>query len=281
MSQSTFLVIGATGKTGRRIVQRLQAQGEAVRAVSRGSAPAFDWEQPEHWLPALSGIEVAYISYYPDLAAPGSQEAIAELIRQAKTAGVRKLVLLSGRGEQNAERCEQLVRDSGLAFTLIRASWFYQNFSEGHLLESVNSGLVALPAGEVREPFVDVDDIADVAVAAMRDDRHNGELYEVTGPRLLTFHEAVAEIAAVTGKPLQYVPITLAQFHAGLTASVDAPTADLLTSLCEEVFDGRNEALADGVGRALGRPPLDFGAFCRDRAAAGVWRATAAPAVNP
>lgn len=281
MSQSTFLVIGATGKTGRRIVQRLQAQGEAVRAVSRGSAPAFDWEQPEHWLPALSGIEVAYISYYPDLAAPGSQEAIAGLIKQAKTAGVRKLVLLSGRGEQNAERCEQLVRDSGLAFTLIRASWFYQNFSEGHLLESVNSGLVALPAGEVREPFVDVDDIADVAVAAMLDDRHNGELYEVTGPRLLTFHEAAAEIAAVTGKPLQYVPITLAQFHAGLSASTDVQTADLLTNLCEEVFDGRNETLADGVERALGRPPRDFGAFCRDRAAAGVWSASAAPAVNP
>ncbi len=271
MQKSPILVIGSTGKTGRRIVQRLSELGHAVREGSRQSEPPFDWEKPSTWPEALRGVEAAYISFFPDLAVPSAPAAIEELTACAAEAGVKRLVLLSGRGEVNAQRCENIVRACGVSFTLIRASWFSQNFNEGHLLEPVLDGVVALPAGEVREPFVDADDIADVAVAALTDDRHAGQLYELTGPRLLSFAEAAAEISKAAGRGIEYAAISLEQFRAALTETAGPEFANMLTDLCKEVLDGRNESLGDGVQKALGRAPRDFAGFCRAAAASGVW----------
>jgi len=271
MQQSPILVIGSTGKTGRRIVQRLSERGHAVREGARQSEPPFDWEKPSTWPEALRGVEAAYISFFPDLAVPSAPAAIEELTSCAIKAGVKRLVLLSGRGEVNAQRCENIVRDCGVSFTLIRASWFAQNFNEGHLLEPVLGGVVALPAGDVREPFVDADDIADVAAAALTDDRHAGRLYELTGPRLLSFADAAAEISKAAGRDIQYAAISLEQFRTALTEDTGPEFANLLTDLCEEVLDGRNASLGDGVQKALGRAPRDFADFCRAAAASGVW----------
>lgn len=272
MQRSTTIVIGSTGKTGRRVARLLAARGHAVRAGSRQSDPPFDWEQPSTWAGALAGVDAAYISYFPDLAAPSAPPAIEALTAAVAKAGVRHLVLLTGRGEINAQRCEEIVRESGLSHTLIRASWFNQNFSEGHLLEPVLSGVIALPAGEVSEPFVDVDDIAEVAVVALTDERHAGRLYEVTGPRLLTFAEAAAEIAKAADRPVEYAAITAEQLHAALTSAAGPEQADLFTNLCREVLDGRNSSVAHGVREVLGREPRDFTDFCQDAAAAGAWR---------
>ncbi|WP_238012528.1 NmrA family transcriptional regulator [Dactylosporangium sp. AC04546] len=263
--QMSMLVIGATGKTGRRVAQRLAEAGVAVRGVSR---PVFDWERRETWAPALTGVSAAYVTYSPDLAAPGAAEAVEAFVKTATDAGVDRLVLLSGRGEAGAERCEQLMRASDV---VLRASWFNQNFSEGHLLDSVLSGVIALPAGEVAEPFTDVDDIADVAVAALTEDRHAGRLYELTGPRLLTFADAAAEIAEASGRDVAYVSLPAADFHAALVPTLGPALADLLTALCEEVFDGRNASLTDGVQEALGRAPRDFADFCAAAVASGAW----------
>lgn len=273
MSEAITLVLGATGKTGRRVVRKLRALGHSVREASRRSSPAFEWEDPSGWPAVLSGASQLYVAYTPDLAAPGAPAAIGTLTKLAREAGVKKLVLLSGRGEHNAVRCEDIVRESGVPFTIVRASWFSQNFDEGQLLASVRGGVIALPAGHVREPFIDVEDIADVAVAALTDERHTGKLYEVTGPRLLRFADAAAEISKAAGRDIAYVPITSADFHAALTAEAGPDVADLLTNLCDEVFDGRNESVTHGVQEALGRPPRDFADFCRDAAASGVWRA--------
>ncbi|MFV2103744.1 NmrA family transcriptional regulator [Micromonospora sp. LOL_024] len=267
----TTLVIGSTGKTGRRIVRRLNDLGTPVRGASRRSTPRFDWQQPSAWPAALQGVTSVYVSYHPDLAAPGAPDTIRAFTTAATRAGVRQLVLLSGRGESNAQRCEQIVRESRLSHTLIRASWFFQNFTEGDLLEPVLAGTVALPAGMVGEPFVDVNDIADVAVAALTGDQHDGRLYELTGPRLLTFAEATAEMSEATGRDIRYAPISLEQFHAALTESVGPDHADLLTGLCREVFDGRNQSLGRGVQEALGREPRDFADFCRTATRTGVW----------
>jgi uncharacterized protein YbjT (DUF2867 family) len=272
MTDSPILVIGSTGKTGRRIVQRLRENNVLVREGARQSQTVFDWTDPATWPPAFAGVKAAYVSFYPDLAAPGAPAAIERLTACAREAGVERLVLLSGRGERNAERCEEIVGNSGLEYTLIRSSWFAQNFSEGALLGPVLAGEVAMPANGVREPFIDADDIADVAVAALTDDRHIGKLYEVTGPRLMTFGEATKEIAVAAGREVAYQPITLEQFHTELTQEAGSEMADLLTELCREVFDGRNESLGDGVQRALGRPPRDFADFVRSAAATGVWR---------
>jgi uncharacterized protein YbjT (DUF2867 family) len=267
-----ILVLGGTGKTGRRIVQRLTALGRPVRVGSRSGLPPFDWEDSSTWRAALEGVGGAYVAYYPDIAAPGASDIVGRFARLAVELGVTRIVLLAGRGEPESEVAEQAVRESGAALTVIRSTWFAQNFSEDYMLEHVLSGLVALPAGDTPEPFVDADDVADVAVAALIDDRHIGEVYELTGPRLLTFAEAVAEIAAASHHDVQYVPVSIDE-HASraLADGVPAEVVELLTYLFSEVLDGRNARLADGVQRALGRAPKDFAEFARDAARAGTW----------
>jgi uncharacterized protein YbjT (DUF2867 family) len=266
------LVLGGTGKTGRRVVERLRALERPVRVGSRSGTPPFDWEDRSTWAPALLGAGSAYVSYYPDLAVPGAVETVGSFAKVAVASGVSRLVLLAGRGELEAEEAEQAVLASGAELTIVRSTWFAQNFSEDYMLDQVLSGVVALPAGDTPEPFVDAEDIADVAVAALTDDRHIGELYELTGPRLLTFAEAVGEIARAAGREIRYVPVSIEE-HAAAAAEqgVPADVIDLLAYLFSEVLDGRNAHLTDGVQRALGREPRDFAQYARDAAAAGAF----------
>lgn len=251
-SALTFGVIGATGKTGRRIADRLEATGRIVRRLSR---PTFDWNEPAGWAAALTGIDRLYVAFVPDLAATGSDAVIARLTEVARATGVTRLVLLSGRGEHGARLAEEVVLASDIERTIVRASWFSQNFTEGMLAGSVADGFVAIPAGDRREPFVDVDDIADVAVAALTGDGHDGRVYEVTGPQLLGFADAAALLTEARGHPVAYLPISLEEFHAAISDDLGTESADLLTDLCREVFDGRNESLGDGVQQVLGRAP--------------------------
>jgi uncharacterized protein YbjT (DUF2867 family) len=266
------LVVGGTGKTGRRVAERLAARGVPVRIGSRGAEPPFDWEREETWAGALTGVRAAYVSYYPDLAVPGASEKVRALAQAAVEGGVRRLVLLSGRGEAGALAGEQAVRESGAEWTILRSTWFSQNFSEGFFAEQVRTGEVALPAGDVREPFVDVEDIAEIAAEALSGDRHVGQIYELTGPRLLTFAEAIAEIGAASGRALRYVTVPLEEYKALLVQyQVPADFIWLIGYLFTEVLDGRNARLADGIERALGRPPRDFRDYARGAAAAGAW----------
>ena len=272
--RSPILVLGGTGKTGRRIVSRLSERGVPVRVGSRSGTPPFDWEDTATWAPALQGARAAYVSYFPDIAVPGAPEAVAELAQIAVQGGTRRLVLLSGRGEEEALRAETELRDSGADWTIVRCSWFNQNFSEDYLRESVLAGEVTLPVSDVPEPFVDAEDIADVAVAALTDDRHIGQLYELTGPRLLTFADAVGEIGAASGRDVRLARVSGEEFAAGLAGhGVPADVISLLRYLFTEVLDGRNASLADGVQRALGRPARDFREFARRAAAGGAWSA--------
>lgn len=274
MSTGTTLVLGGTGKTGRRVVERLTARGLPVRSGSRSGAPAFDWEDQGSWPAALEGVEAVYISYYPDLAAPGAVPAIEALTGLAVAKGVRRLVLLSGRGEAEAQRCERVVRAAGVEWTIVRASWFAQNFSESYLLEPILAGEVALPVGAVGEPFVDADDIAEIAANALVDDGHVGELYEVTGPRLWTFEQAVAEIARTTGRPIAYAQVSPQDYESALVAAQLPPAlVSLIMYLFTEVLDGRNANTTDGVQRALGRPPREFASYVAGAVAAGSWKA--------
>lgn len=141
------------------------------------------------------------------------------------------------------------------------------------MLDHVRSGVVTLPAGQTPEPFVDAGDIADVGVA-LTEQRHAGELYELTGPRLLTFADAVEEISRAAGRDIRYCPVSIEE-HAAAAAGqgVPAEVIDLLTYLFSEVLDGRNARSADGVQRALGREPRDFTGYAREAAASGVWDA--------
>jgi uncharacterized protein YbjT (DUF2867 family) len=272
-----ILVLGGRGKTGRRVAARLTARGLPVRIGSRSGEPPFDWEDRSTWAPALQGVESVYVSYYPDLAIPGAVETVGSFAELAVERGVPRLVLLSGRGEPEAEAAEQAVSESGAELTIVRATWFAQNFSEDYWRDYVLAGEVTLPAGDTPEPFVDVDDIADVAVAALTENGHVGQLYELTGPRLLTFAEAVDEISKATGREIRYVPISVEE-QAAAEQGVPGELIDLLTRLFSEVLDGRNAHVTDGVRRVLGREPRDFAEYARDAAATGVWSPSAVTA---
>jgi uncharacterized protein YbjT (DUF2867 family) len=265
------LIIGGSGKTGRRVDALLRQRGIATRPVSRSTTPAFDWHRPEDWAAALHGVSRAYVTYQPDLAVEGAAEAIAELSRLARQKGLERLVLLSGRGEPAAQRAEQALQASGVPWTIVRASWFNQNFSEGYLMDGVLAGEIALPAGAVPEPFIDADDIAEVAAAALTDERHVNRVYEVTGPRALTFADAVGEIAAELGRPIRYVQLPADDFVISMRAYAPEDIVQLLHELFTVVLDGRNTRVMHGVQEALGRPARDFSEFVRKTAAAGTW----------
>jgi len=268
------LVTGGTGKTGRRVADRLVARGVEARVGSRSATVPFDWHDDATWAAALDGVDAAYLAFSPDLTVPGTDALLGRFAEFAKARGGERLVLLSGRGEEGALAAERAVIAAGLPTTVVRASWFMQNFSEGPFVDFVRGGTIALPAGDAVEPFIDADDIADVAVAALTEDGHAGEAYEVTGPRAISFAEAAAELARATGRPIGIADGPEGAFVDGVRESGwPADYVDLLDYLFTVLMDGRNAEPQDGVRRALGREPRDFADYARAAAAAsGAWK---------
>jgi uncharacterized protein YbjT (DUF2867 family) len=263
------LLIGGTGKTGRRVADRLIQQGADVRVASRRSDTRFDWDDESSWPAALDGQRAAYITFYPDLGLPGAAGKVGAFADLAAKSGVEHLVLLSGRGEPVARAAEQRVKDSGTGWTIVTCSWFAQNFSEDFLAGAAAGGDIRLPAGDVAEPFVDADDIADVVAAALTDpDRHRGRHYELTGPRALTFAEVAAELSRASGREIRYTAIGHEEYE-GILRDAGLPVE--LGDMFRGILDGRNAAPADGVRQALGRPARDFTEYARTAAATGVW----------
>ncbi len=271
-----ILVLGGTGKTGRRIVERLNKLGHNVRVGSRRESPSFDWDQPAGWPVVLEGIESVYITYQPDLAVPGAKEAVEAFTKVAKEKGVQKLVLLSGKGEVEAERCEQIVLNSGINSTIIRASWFNQNFSESFFLPPIQAGVVALPMAHLGAPYVDANDLADVAVKLLLSDDHQGEIYELTGPRLWNFEQITSAIAKATGRDLKFIPISLPEFVAALKEQgVPGDVVWLMEYLFTEVLDNpNNQMVTNDIEKLLGRPPVDFLQYVEETAKTGIWNTT-------
>ena len=274
-NNSPILIVGGNGKTGARVNALLKEQGYATRPVSRSTDPAFDWENPATWGPAIAGTSAAYVTYQPDLAVPGAVQSIEEFARLAKENGLERVVLLSGRGEEGAQRAEKALQTSGVSWTIVRAGWFAQNFSENFMLEGIQSGELLLPATDVPEPFIDADDIAEVAVAALTQPGHNERLYEVTGPRALTFAEAVAEISQALGRPIKYTYVPVDPYIDALRENdIPEDILWLLRELFTTVLDGRNSSVMPGVKEALGREATDFSDYIEKALASGVWTAT-------
>ncbi len=274
MENSKYLVLGGTGKTGRRVVQRLEALGHEVRSASRLSEPSFDWSKPEQWEAVLEGMDKAYVTYYPDLAVPGSKEAITQLVEVAERTGLKKLVILSGRGEPEAQECELIALNSGIDTVVVRVDWFMQNFSEYFFLDPIKAGVLAAPQAETRIPFIDLDDVADVALKALLEDRYSDEVLELTGRDLINFGEVVGEISKATGRNIQYVPVSIEEYTEMLR-SLEVPEDFiwLITYLFTNVLDGRNASTTDTIEKVLGRPAKSFSTFAREVAATGVWDA--------
>jgi len=260
----SILVLGATGKTGKRVADKLEALNLTLHRGSRNGPTKFDWQDQSGWSGALQGIDSVYLSYFPDLAVPDAPDAIRHFCHIARSAGVRHIVLLSGRGEPAAQQCEQIVQTSGMHWNTVRASWFNQNFSEGEFAGMVRDGVIALPVRMVEEPFVDVEDIADVAVAALTGQCARNRLYEVTGPRLLSFVDIADELSAALDREIRFLPIANDVFVQEMRwQGAPEETIQLLMFLFNEVLDGRNAYLGHGVEEALGRPARDFSDFAK------------------
>ncbi|MEM1408473.1 MAG: NmrA family NAD(P)-binding protein [Bacteroidota bacterium] len=270
---SNILVIGGTGKTGKRVVQNLTAQGHNVRIGGRNNDPAFDWDDPSTYAQALKDMDLAYIVYYPDLAVPGAKKAIQTLTDAALKAGLEKVVLLSGKGEKEAEACEDIVANSGLNYTVVRASWFNQNFSESFLLDPIQAGRVALPMPDAEVPFVDADDIAEVVTEVLLNDAYNSQVITVTGPRKMTFKEIVDEIARGTGREIAFQSISQEEYNAAMKAAgVPDDYILLFDYLFREVLGNpENQDVSNDIEKVLGRPATDFRAFVKKTAKTGVW----------
>jgi uncharacterized protein YbjT (DUF2867 family) len=276
MNTKKILVLGANGKTGRRVLERLENNAEVeVRAGSRSAAIPFDWEKPETWQAALKDIDTVYISYQPDLAIPSATTVIHLFSSLATQMGVKKMVLLSGRGEKEAQACEEIVKTNAKNWTIIRASWFSQNFSESFFLDPILAGYVALPRAEALEPFTDADDIAAVIVASLLEEKHNGQTYELTGPRLLTFGEAISEIAKASDRKIAFQSLSLEEYIQMLREyQVPEDHIWLVNYLFEQVLDGRNSSITTDIEEILGRKAKDFSAYALETAKTGVWNQT-------
>lgn len=273
METKKILILGGNGKTGRRVAQLLNSVNDVeVRLGSRSENPSFDWEKPETWLEAIKGIDTAYITFQPDLAIPTAPETIRQFTVLATQNGVEKMVLLSGRGEKEAQICEEIVKSTAQKWTIVRASWFNQNFSESIFLEPILAGFVSLPKAEILEPFTDADDIAAVVVEALLDEKHNGKTYELTGPRLLNFEQAIAEIAEITGREIVFQSLSLEQYI-DMLHQYQVPKDEiwLVNYLFSEVLDGRNSTVTNDIEKVLGRKATDFTNYVLKTAQSGIW----------
>lgn len=267
-----ILVLGGTGKTGRRVVERLTAMNLPVAIGSRSTQPAFDWENSATWAEVLQDINKVYITFQPDLAIPSAVETITAFVKAAKESGVQHLVLLSGRGEKEAQLCENIVINSGLDWTIIRASWFMQNFSEGFFLDSILANEMVLPKTNSKEPFINVDDIADVVVSALVNNIHSKKIYELTGPELLTFENAVSKIAGVKKQNILYQEVSIDEY-VDMLRSYELPEDSiwLIKYLFTEVLDGRNESVTNDIEKVLGRKAKDFDNYVVETLETGIW----------
>lgn len=273
MKNTKILVLGSNGKTGRRVAERLeQIEGIEVRLGSRNEKLPFDWEKQETWPAVLQEIDTVYITFQPDLAIPSAVKTIQNFTDLATKLGVQKMVLLSGRGEKEAQLCEEIVKSTAKNWTIIRASWFNQNFSESFFLDPILAGIVALPRAEALEPFTDADDIADVVTAALLEDKHNGQTYELTGPRLLTFQQAVNEIAEASGRNITFQGLSLEEYNQLLQEyQVPEDHIWLINYLFEQVLDGRNSSITSDIENILGRKAKDFSAYAKETAKTEIW----------
>jgi uncharacterized protein YbjT (DUF2867 family) len=284
MTQQPILVLGATGKTGSRVVTALRDRHVPVRVASRfperhTDGHLFDWQDRSTWTAALEGVAGVYI--VPLDGVPATPDFVA----QAVAANVKRIVLLSARGvdtpgyfgdadpANEARRdAERAVRASGTAWTVLQPGWFAQNFSEGMFRDELLTGELRLPTADSATTFIDVEDIAAVAVAALLDEGHAGRTYELSGPRALTIAEALSEITAVTGRPSRYVPVDPGIYHAELLAA-GLPEADAQSWIAalSPIHRGLEAKLSDGLQRALGRAPRDFTDFVKSANATGAW----------
>jgi uncharacterized protein YbjT (DUF2867 family) len=247
---TNFLLLGGTGKVGRRLAAVLREQGQDVRVASRGDSGdvRFDWHDESTWPAALAGVDGVFI------VGPGSatdwSPKLRALLMTAHEAGVRNAVLLSARGvefhpEGAVALAEQVLREGPLAWTILRPTHFAQNFTEAMFVPDA-AGEVRAPVADARHPFVDVQDIAEVAAAALTDPAHDGK---ISGPEAIAFADAAQAVGGT------YVPEPRETHIAALRAA-GTPEGYVTwrMAMLDGIARGDDAYISNGVHETLGRP---------------------------
>jgi uncharacterized protein YbjT (DUF2867 family) len=273
-STSLTLVLGATGKTGSRVANRLRSQGQAVRTAARSGAEAhFDWDDPQTYAPALHGVQRIYL--LGPIMRTDFADQVSAFLDQAEATGARHVTYLSAYGvdaapPQTATRSVELdlLSRPALTHTILRPAWFMQNFSETFLKPI--GGAIVVPTGDGAEAFVDAQDIAAVASATLADpEAHAGAQYALTGPEALTLTEAAKIISEVSGETTAHVDIDRDQWVADVVAGgVPAAYGVVLRTLTETIASGRGSRPTTDVEKVTGAVPTRFADFARRTAAA-------------
>ncbi len=275
MKNRVIAVVGATGKTGQRVLEQLQDLGHVVRGLSRSSEISFDWSDRSTWGNALKGVHSVYLTYFPDLAVPQAESDVRTFVEVAKKNGVQHIVLLSGRGEEGAERAEEVLQTSGIEWNVVRAGWFMQNFSESFMLEGLQAGQLVLPEPKSKEAFIDVDDIVEVAIATLTRSELRNQLFELTGPELLSFEACVEQITIATNRTITFQTAPIDSYLASAKAQgLSEDMAWLINELFVNVLDGRNASTTNTIEYLLGRPARSFDEYVAKTLQSGVWAET-------
>jgi uncharacterized protein YbjT (DUF2867 family) len=281
MTTTPILILSGKGKTGRRVVEQLEARGVPYRLASRSSEQRFDWYDDTTWSPTIAGAETAYLA--PPVGPTGLAQA-GRFIKQAASEGLRRVVLLSGRGVGSPGRdfavydgqvaLEDAVKASGADWTIVQPAWFAQGFSEDFLRYHVLGGEIRVSAGDGGEAWIDTNDVGDVMSAVLLDAAHTGATYAISGPRYLNMTEVAAELSVATGRPINYVELEpRAHVTELVDQGLDREDAEAVRDLFAVIRNHRSEYVSDGVQQVLGRPPRDFTDWARETAATGLWSA--------
>lgn len=266
-----ILVLGGTGTVGSRVTRRLRSAGRHVRVATRHTDLHFDWSIPDTWRSALRGVNTMYVLL------PDNTSLPEPFLAEAFATGVRRVVLHSDRAVDimrvaHLQAAERQVRESGCEWTIVRSDWFNQNF-ETFFRRSILDGRLCVPVGSTRQGFVDADDIAAVTTEALTRDDHIGRVLPLTGPRALSFAEALDHIRDATGLAVRFDG-TADAYRASLRADgvPDAVIETLIQNFSSVAAQGDTQPTGV-VEEILGRPGKDFRDYAREGAARGVWRA--------
>ena len=281
MTTTPILILSGKGKTGRRVAAQLEARGVPFRLASRSSEQRFDWYDDSTWSATIAGADTAYLA--PPVGPTGLAQA-GRFIQQAAAEGLRRVVLLSGRGVGSPGRdfavydgqldLEHAVQASGADWTIVQPAWFAQGFSEDFLRYHVLAGEIRLSAGTGAEAWIDTNDVGDVMTAALLDESYTGQVIAISGPRPLTMTEVADALSTATGRPITYVDLE-PEKHVGelVEQGLTHEDAEAVRDLFAVIRNHRSEYVSDGVQQVLGRPPRDFADWARETATTGVWAA--------
>jgi uncharacterized protein YbjT (DUF2867 family) len=268
-----LLIVGGTGTTGSRVADQVRGPGVAVRIATRRPSAAehvrFDWTEPRSHAGVLTGIDAIYLVAPIGVTEPAS--LVEPFLATALHAGVRRVVLLSSsaipEGGTGLGGLHRLVRTTVPEWTVLRPSWFMQNFLGDHPVGTAvrESGEIVTATGDGRVAFIDAADIAAVAARALTDEEPHNTSYVLTGPEALSYADTAAIIAGVTGRPIRHRPVGPAELTDRLTAAgYPRDFAELLPGLDVAISTGTEDRVTTTVPELTGRPARSFTDFARD-----------------